>query len=806
MGSTLLAINMFRSRSIQRRITVYLCSLLACMSASILAAPAVSLHPDNPHYFEFRGRPIVLVGSSEHYGSLIHLDFDYLRYLDETRACGLNLVRIFTGTYLENDGAFGITENTLAPGAGRFLAPWKRSTTPGAADGGHKFDLNQWNPAYFYRLRDLVAAAAERDIVVEVTLFGAMYDDTLWDISPMNAANHINGVGAGGRASCYSTNSDLLPYQKALAAKCAIELRDFDNVILEICNEPYQQTIPLAWEHAIVDEIVATQSGFPQQHLIALNVFNYQGNITSPHPEVSLFNFHYANPAAVTQNYNLNRALGDDETGNAGREDFTYRREAWEFMMSGGSLFNHLDFSFTTTREDGISAASAPGGGGPAIRRQLGILRWFLEEMPLVRMVPQTGLVTSGIPSGGSAIALGSPGEAYGIYLRGGSQADLVLNLPAGTYRGDWIAPRSGRSVTSIETFTHSGGAMNVSSPAYIEDIVFRLFGGTLPPPRVSLTKPAYNSVIASTQVTLEAEASVENGTLQGIEFLDGNTSLGVVTSPPYQITITKTWRGSHVFRARAIASDGRSSHTQPQKVWVSGPFHAGVNLNGPSVTVDGVTLQSQIEAESAGFTASNTQALSGGGNTPVYPSPDGATTQVLTDQFQRVGTNAAVTMGFEYPVPNGHYDIYLFIIEDQIGYSRDMRFSMENQLVASGIGSLALDEWHKYGPYRAVVTDGALNLGLLRDTKGTPKIAAFSIYQGIAPLSFANIALNLFVTNGVAVLSHPSGLQNITVEAADHPSGAWEDLTDPVSRFLDYDVIPVEVDRPKRFFRLREN
>lgn len=800
---------MFRSRSIHPRIQVFLCSLLACMAlppASLLAAPAVALHPENPHYFEFRGRPIVLVGSSEHYGALIHLDFDYLRYLDETRACGLNLVRIFTGTYLENDGAFGITENTLAPEAGRFLAPWKRSTTPGAADGGNKFDLNQWNPAYFYRLRDLVAAAAERDIVVEVTLFGAMYDDTLWQLSPMNSANHVNGAGSGGRAACFSVNSNLLPYQRALAAKCAVELRNFDNVILEICNEPYQQNIPLAWEHAIVNEIVTTQSGFPQQHLIALNVFNYQGNITSPHPKVSIFNFHYANPAAVTQNFSLNRALGDDETGNAGREDFTYRREAWEFMMSGGSLFNHLDFSFTTTREDGISAASAPGGGGPAIRRQLGILRWFLESMPLVRMVPQAGLVTSGIPSGGTAIALGSPGEAYGIYLRGGTQSNLVLNLPAGTYRGEWIDPRSGAAASVIATFTHGGGTRSFPSPTYLEDIGLRLFGGTLPPPRVTLTKPAYNSVIASTQVTLEAQASVENGTLQGIEFLDGNTSLGVVTGPPYQITITKTWRGSHVFRARAIASGGRSSHTPPQKVWVSGPFHAGVNLNGPSVTVDGVALLSQSDAETAGFSVSNAQALSGSGNMQVYPSPDGATTLVLSDQFQRVGTNAGVTMGFEYPVPNGHYDIYLFIVEDQIGYSRDMSFFMENQLVASGIGSLALDEWHKYGPYRAAVTDGALNLGLLRDTKGTPKIAAFSIYQATAPPSFADIGLNLFVTNGVAVLSHPSGLQNITVEAADHPSGNWEELTDPVSKFLDYDVIPVEVDRPKRFFRLREN
>ncbi|MGH2950234.1 MAG: hypothetical protein ACRDPC_28880, partial [Solirubrobacteraceae bacterium] len=40
----------------------------------------VRLHPDNPHYFEFRGRPTVLVSSAEHYGAVLNPDFDYERY------------------------------------------------------------------------------------------------------------------------------------------------------------------------------------------------------------------------------------------------------------------------------------------------------------------------------------------------------------------------------------------------------------------------------------------------------------------------------------------------------------------------------------------------------------------------------------------------------------------------------------------------------------------------------------------------------------------------------------------------------
>ena len=38
----------------------------------------IALHPDNPHYFLWRGKPTILVTSGEHYGALLNLDFDYM--------------------------------------------------------------------------------------------------------------------------------------------------------------------------------------------------------------------------------------------------------------------------------------------------------------------------------------------------------------------------------------------------------------------------------------------------------------------------------------------------------------------------------------------------------------------------------------------------------------------------------------------------------------------------------------------------------------------------------------------------------
>ncbi|MBI2949459.1 MAG: hypothetical protein HYY23_17615, partial [Verrucomicrobia bacterium] len=73
------------------------------------------MHPENPRYFLFRGRPAILITSGEHYGAVMNLDFDHVRYLDELKAHGFNLTRVFSGTYREVAGSFNITGNTLAP-------------------------------------------------------------------------------------------------------------------------------------------------------------------------------------------------------------------------------------------------------------------------------------------------------------------------------------------------------------------------------------------------------------------------------------------------------------------------------------------------------------------------------------------------------------------------------------------------------------------------------------------------------------------------------------------------------------------
>jgi len=175
---------------------------LAFLLASIGAAPLFSqtaepihLHPKNPHYFLFRGKLAVLITSGEHYGSVLNGEFDYKKYLAALAADGMNFTRIFGGSYVEVPAtSFGIKRNTLAPRAGKFIAPWMRSDVGGYAGGGNKLDLSKWNPEYFARYQDFLAEAAKVGIVVEISLFSSTYGDVQWTVSPFNSANNVNNT------------------------------------------------------------------------------------------------------------------------------------------------------------------------------------------------------------------------------------------------------------------------------------------------------------------------------------------------------------------------------------------------------------------------------------------------------------------------------------------------------------------------------------------------------------------------------------------------------------------------------------
>ena len=125
-------------------------------------------------------------------------------------------------------------------------------------------------------------------------------------LSPMNVKNNINSIGNIGRNDVYTLdkNGGLLTVQETLVRKIVTELKNFSNIIYEICNEPYFGGVTIEWQHHIATLIHDTEKNFSNYHLISQNIANGSAIINNPHPDVSVFNFHYASPpVTITQNY-----------------------------------------------------------------------------------------------------------------------------------------------------------------------------------------------------------------------------------------------------------------------------------------------------------------------------------------------------------------------------------------------------------------------------------------------------------------------------------------------------------------------
>lgn len=467
----------------------YIGIIILCISVFLISCTKqiepISLHKENSHYFMFRGKPAVLLTSGEHYGAVINLDFNYVAYLDELQSKGLNCTRTSVGPYIEFPGWFRYTsDQPQSPAAGRYICPWARSSEPGYINGGNKFDLTKWDSEYFRRLKDFIAQASSRGIVVELILFCPYYNtgsgdvDLLWKYSPFYSANNINGVGAILRTNALTLdNGNLLAVQEAYVRKIVNELKDYDNLIYELCNEPYiQDLVPNDWMVHISKIIENTESTFRYKHLMSQNIANGSSKIENPVPNVSVFNFHYSDPKAVSFNYGLNKVIGNNETDGF-KSNNAARVNAWKFIIGGGGLFNNLDMSFTTSSAKG----GTPDSERAILRSQLSILKKFIEGFDFVKMKPDSTVIKGESLPGVSAQTLVESGAAYAIYLVKADLQDmkavsveLKVNLPSGNYSAEWVNPVTGKVDLDV-TFEYPGGEKKLSSPYFNTDVALEI-------------------------------------------------------------------------------------------------------------------------------------------------------------------------------------------------------------------------------------------------------------------------------------------------------------------------------------------
>ena len=493
-----------------------ICVLLIALACSAAAQP-IQIHPENPKYFLFRGKPLMLVTATEHYGSVINRPFDFEKYLNDAAAKHITLTRTFL-LFRELQGTRN-PSSPCKPESPDYIAPYVRTGPGNAMDGEPIYDLDRWNPEFFDRLHRFLQMASDRGIVVELTLLSNEYADNIWRLNPLRAKNNKQGIG-NVEWQEYTSLKDatLVERQTAYVRKIIQETSGFDNVYYEICNEPGGGTpghvTPAdvdAWQEHIARVVRKELQRLNRKHLVAgQEAFTYGASnrfpldksfssalfdIVNVHPlpetlfggrSYQLGNFmskelqlaQIADFCRATYSQKKPSVLDEDNTASLYRDPVgwtIHRKRAWTSVMNG-SHYDYIDFSITVGSESGTRES------GSAIRSWMKHLSEFIASFDFIHSEPQPSWI-SRKPGNLIISALAVPGKDYAAYLADPREAgdatyghpiqgQIAFELPPGRFAVKLYSPVDG---TYAPPITMDGGkTVTMNLAPFQHDIVVR--------------------------------------------------------------------------------------------------------------------------------------------------------------------------------------------------------------------------------------------------------------------------------------------------------------------------------------------
>lgn len=437
--------------------------VLFAFARGCLPMGPLSVHPTNPRYFrnEATGKAVYLTGSHvwnnlqdmEPPGSKASFDFDgYLDFLIEHHHNFIRLWRWESAGWDTSTSAQR-TANT------RFVVtphPWKRTGPGSALDGKPRFDLSQFDPAYFDRLRQRVEAARRRGVYVSIMLFegweGQFAPDG-WANHPFNARNNVNGTDGdqNGDGKALEVHELVGPrvtaVQEAYVRKVIETVGDLDNVLYEISNENHPAST--AWQYHMARFIKEVEKGRPQRHPVGMT-FQYKGGANqtlfdSPADWISPNDRGgYRDDPPINDGRKVVLSDTDHLWGIGGNEPWVWK----SFLRGLNPLF--MD------PYDGKVLGKPFDPAFDPVRRAMGQALQFAERLDLAAMVPVRDLASSGY-------CLADPGRAYLAYLPSGGQVGMDLTQTHGTFSAEWFEPATGR--TRAGQPVKGGGKANLTGP-----------------------------------------------------------------------------------------------------------------------------------------------------------------------------------------------------------------------------------------------------------------------------------------------------------------------------------------------------
>lgn len=191
------------------------------------------------------------------------------------------------------------------------------------------------------------------------------------------------------------------------------------------------------------------------------------------------------------------------------------------------------------------------------------------------------------------------PGDVWALVgtIQGGARATIDVPSAGEHTVNIWMREDGFRLdkiiITSVESFTPSGLGPQASRHV-----------GQAPPPTVGISSPADNATFAvGANIAITATATASTGhSIAKVEFFNGDTKLGEVTSAPFTFTIANAAQGRLSITAKATDSQGLSTISAPVRIVVGTPAEEILLIHASAGISNASDLAIKARLESFGF------------------------------------------------------------------------------------------------------------------------------------------------------------------------------------------------------------
>jgi len=403
--------------------------------ATPAAAKRIDICKQNPAYWQYDGKPVLLLGGSKD-DNLFQIP-NLKEHLDLLKSVGGNYVR-----------------NTMSSRDEGNVWPF------GKADG--KYDLDKWNNEYWERFENFLRLTNQRDIIVQIEVWATFdyYRDN-WDVNPFNPKNNINytaeQTGLPEKVNTHPTRTDnnffwsvpaernqkiVLKYQQRFVDKLLSYSLNYGNVLYCMDNET-SVTSEWGWYWSKYIKQKAKAAGVTV-HTTEMwdpwDLSHKMHSATFDHPEIYSF-------VDISQN---NHQKGQQHWDNAQRQrariagNLRPLNNVKIYGADTGRFGNDRDGMERFWRNIFGGLASArfhrPDSGlglGDKAQANIRSMRMLTDKMDIFTCRPHNDLLSE--RDFNEAYCTANPGNEYAVYFPNGGQITLDISSLKKPAKVQWL-------------------------------------------------------------------------------------------------------------------------------------------------------------------------------------------------------------------------------------------------------------------------------------------------------------------------------------------------------------------------------